>query len=63
MNNPQMFQIINQARKNNNDPLGMFKEITKNYKPEQLDNLYNRAVQIGVPQEYIDQVKNGINAK
>lgn len=63
MKNPQIFQVINQARKNNSDPMGMFKEITKDYKQEQLDSLFNRAMQMGVPEEYISQVKSGINAK
>jgi len=61
MNNPQMFQIIEQARKNNGDALAMFKQVTSNYNSEQLENLFNRAKQVGVPEEYIEKVKNGIN--
>jgi len=61
--NPQLFQMVEQARKNNGNPMDMFKEVTKNYKPEQLNSLFDRAKQIGVPEEYITQVKNGINAK
>lgn len=61
--NPQVFQMVEQARKNNGDPLNMFKQITSNYKPEQLNVLFDRAKQMGVPEEYINQVKNGINAK
>lgn len=38
----------------------MFKQITNNYKPEQLESLFDRAKRIGVPEEYIKQVKNGI---
>ena len=63
MNNPQLFQLVEQARKNNGDPVQMFRQITSKYKPEQLDVLFNRAKQMGVPEEYINQVKNGINAK
>ena len=58
-----MFQIIEQARKNNNDPIALFKEVTNNYKPDQLNNLFEKAKQMGVPDEYINQVKEGINAK
>ena len=61
--NPQVFQMVEQARKNNGNPLDMFKQITNNYKPEQLNMLFDRAKQMGVPEEYINQVKNGINAK
>ena len=31
--------------------------------PEQLDSLFERAKQLGVPEEYIKQVKDGINTK
>lgn len=61
--NPQIFQMVEQARKNNGNPIDMFKQITSNYKPEQLDILFNRAKQMGVPEEYITQVKQGISAK
>lgn len=60
--NPQVFQVVEQARKSNGDPLAMFKQITSNYKQEQLDELFNKAIQIGIPEEYINQVK-GINTK
>ena len=63
INNPQLFQVVEQARKNNGDPLAMFKQLTNQYKPEQLNLLFDRAKQMGIPEEYINQVKNGINAK
>lgn len=59
-NNPKMFQLVEQARKNNGNPMDIFKQITSKYKPEQLENLFSRAKQIGVPEEYINQVKEGI---
>jgi len=58
-----MYQFLEQARKNNGNPLEMFKQVTSKYKPEQLDILFDRAKQMGIPEEYINQVKNGINAK
>lgn len=61
--NPQVFQIVEQARKNNGNPLEMFKQVTSKYKPEQLDSLFTRAKQMGVPEEYIEQVKSSINTK
>ena len=58
-----MYQFLEQARKNNSDPMDMFRQITSNYKPEQLNSLFDRAKQLGVPEEYINQVKDGINTK
>lgn len=62
MKNPQMFQVVEQARKNNGDPMEMFKQITNGYKPEQLEGIFNRAKQMGVPEEYINRFR-GINTK
>ena len=62
MKNPRIFQLVEQARKNNGDPTAMFKQITNGYNKEQLDSLFNRAKQTGVPEEYINQVR-GINTK
>ena len=59
-NNPRVYQLVEQARKNNGDPLEMFKQITSKYKPDQLSKLFDRAKQMGVPEEYINQVKEGI---
>lgn len=60
MNNPQLFQVVEQARRSNGNPVDMFKQLTSKYKPEQLDYLFNRAKQMGIPEEYINQVR-GIN--
>ena len=63
MMNPQTFQMINQARQNQNNPMELFKQATANYTPQQLEGIFTRAKQMGLPDEYIEQVKNGINAK
>jgi hypothetical protein len=55
--------MIEQARKNNGNPMDLFKQITNGYTPEQLNNLFNKAKQMGIPEEYINQVKDGINTK
>lgn len=52
-----MFQMIQQAQKNKNNPQELFKEITKDYKPEQLDNLFNKAKQFGVSDDVINKLK------
>ena len=55
--NPQMFNMIDQARKNNNNPEELFKEITKNYKPEQMEQIFNKAKQFGIGDDIINKLK------
>ena len=57
MRNPQMFQMLEQARKNNNNPEELFKEITKNYKPEQMEMIFNKARQFGIGDDVINKLK------
>ena len=52
-----MFQFIEQAKKNNNNPQELFKEITKGYKPEQMEQLYNKAKMMGIPENVLKQIK------
>jgi len=52
-----MFQFLEQARKNNSNPQEIFKEITKNYKPEQMENIFNRARQFGIGDDIINKLK------
>ena len=61
--NPQMYQMINQAKQNQNNPIEMFKEITKEYTPEQFESLYKQAEQMGFSNDLINQLKSGINTK
>ena len=56
--NPQAFQFLEQARKNNDNPQEIFKEITKNYKPEQMNDLFDKAKQFGIGDDVIDKLKN-----
>lgn len=53
-----MYQMVNQARQNQSNPMEMFKQITKDYTPEQMSSFYNQAEKMGVPPELIEQVKN-----
>ena len=55
--NPQMFNMIDQARKNNNNPEELFKEVTKNYKPEQMEQIFNKAKQFGIGDDIISRLK------
>ena len=58
-----MFQLVEQARQKQNDPLELFKQVTSKYTPEQLNNFYTQAEQMGFSKDLIKQVKEGINAK
>lgn len=61
MKNPQMYQMINQAKENQNNPMELFKSVTSNYSSEQMENFYNQAKKMGFSDELIEEVKNGIN--
>lgn len=52
-----MFQMLEQAQKNQSNPTELFREITKGYKPEQIDMIFNKARQFGVSDEVIDKLK------
>ena len=55
--NPQAFQIIQQAQKNKSNPEEMFKEITKNYKPEQMQQIFDKAKMYGISDDVISKLK------
>ena len=55
--NPQMFNLLNQAQKNKSNPQELFKEVTKGYKPEQMEKIFNQAKQFGVSDDVINQLK------
>lgn len=57
MRNPQAFQIIQQAQKNKSNPEEMFKEMTKNYKPEQIQQIFDKAKQFGISEDVISKLK------
>lgn len=52
-----MFQFIEQAQKNKSNPQEIFKEITKDYKQEQLENIFNKARQFGISDDIINKLK------
>lgn len=60
--NPQMFQMINQARQNQGNPMEMFHQVTNNFSDEQKKNFNNLAKQFGFTDEQLNKV-NGINSK
>ena len=56
-----MFNTINQAIQNKNNPMELFKQVTNNYTPEQMNNFYNQAKQMGFSEDLLNQVKSGIS--
>lgn len=57
-----MFQMVEQAQKNKNNPQEMFRQITSNYTPEQMESFYKQAERMGFSPDIINQLK-GINVK
>lgn len=60
---PQAFQMVEQMRRNNGNPMELFKQVTGNFTPEQMNGFFTQAKNIGFPQELLQQVQNGINTK
>ena len=52
-----MFQFLEQAQKQKSNPQELFKEITKNYKPEQMERIFKQAKQFGIGDDVINQLK------
>ena len=48
--NPQMFQMIELARQNQNNPMEIFKQVTQKYSPQQMEQLYANARKFGIPE-------------
>ena len=55
--NPQAFQFLEQARLNQSTPQDIFKEVTKGYKPEQMNALFDKAKQFGIGDDVIKQLQ------
>ena len=52
-----MFQFLEQAQKNQSNPQELFKEVTKNYKPEQMNMIFDKARQFGIGDDIISKLK------
>ena len=55
-----MFQMIEQAQKNQSNPMDLFKQITSKRSPEQMETFYKQIEQMGFSSDLINQLK-GIN--
>ena len=62
-----MFQVIEQAKQNQSNPMDLLKQVVGNYSPEQMKNFYRAAQMMGCPSEILGQIQNqlndGINSK
>ena len=56
-----MFNMVNQAMQNKNNPMELFKQVTKNFDDKTKNEFFNQAKQMGFSDNLIEQVKNGIN--
>ncbi len=60
-----MFQMLSQVNQNQGDYMGLLKQTIGNYTPQQMQNYYSIAQQMGFPKEVLSEVQNqlGIDTK
>ena len=56
--NPQMFQVINQARNNGANAQGILKQMISKASPQQIQSVMQRAEQMGVPTSVLNSIQN-----
>lgn len=56
--NPQAFQIVNQAMNSGSNPMQLIKQIMGNVSPQQMQDIMTQAKQFGVPDEVLQQMQN-----
>ena len=56
--NPQAFQIVNQAMNSGSNPMQLIKQIMGNGSPQQMQDIMTQAKQFGVPDEVLQQMQN-----
>ena len=61
--NPQAFQTVNQAIKNQSNPMELLKQVTSNYDSKTKEAFFNQAKQMGFGEDLLKQVQDGINTK
>lgn len=58
-----MFQMFEQAKQNQSNPMVLIQQITSNFTPQQSEQFFQQAKQMGFSEEMLTQVQNGINTK
>lgn len=56
--NPQMFQMLNQAMNSGVNPMQFMKQAMGNVSPQQMQDIMAQAKQLGVPDQVLQQVQN-----
>ena len=58
--NPQMFNMVNQAMQNKNNPMELLKQVTNNFDDKTRNNFFSQAKQMGFSEDLLNQVQNGL---
>lgn len=56
--NPQAFQVVNQAINSGANPMQMMKQFIGNISPQQMQDIMTQAKQFGVPDQVLQQIQN-----
>lgn len=56
--NPQVFQMVNQAINSGANPMQFMKQVIGNVSPQQMQDIMAQAKQFGVPDEVLQQMQN-----
>lgn len=52
-----MFQMVEQARKSNGDPMELLKNTTSNFSPTQMNDFIKQAKQMGFSEDILNQIQ------
>ena len=56
--NPQGYQMVNEAMQNNGNPQSILQQMMSNATPEQKESLFKQARQYGVPNNILSKIQN-----
>lgn len=56
--NPQGYQVVNEAMQNNGNPQSILQQMMTNATPEQKESLFKQARQYGVPNDILSKIQN-----
>lgn len=56
--NPQGYQVVNEAMQNNGNPQSILQQMMSNATPEQKESLFKQARQYGVPNDILSKIQN-----
>lgn len=56
--NPQGYQVVNEAMQNNGNPQPILQQMMSNATPEQKESLFKQAKQYGVPNNILSKIQN-----